>query len=97
MAETQTSAFASSVRAKWCMTVLFASVAPLVQMMSVRMAAEKRGELFARLGQRGVRARADLVRAGRIAARLFSVASSQASRASRITGAVALWSNKSSV
>ena len=34
MAETQTSAFASSVRAKWCMTMLFASVAPLVQMMS---------------------------------------------------------------
>ena len=32
------------------------------------MAAEERGEFFARLGQRGIRARAVLVRAGRVAA-----------------------------
>ena len=57
-----------------------------------RLAAEKVRELFARFPERGVGAPADLMRAGRVAADCVSVASSQASRASRITGAVALWS-----
>ena len=54
-----------------------------------RMAAEQRGKFFTRVGERNGCARAGLVHGRRIAA-VFSVTSSQASRASRITGAVAL-------
>ena len=53
------------------------------------MAAEKRGELFARLGHGPAGRRAELVHAGRVAADILG-GSSQASRASRMTGAVAL-------
>ena len=56
-----------------------------------RMTAKERGELFARIGHGPLRPRAELVHAGRVAADFLDYnASSQASRASRITGAVAL-------
>ena len=90
MAEIQTSAFASSVCAKWCMTMLFASVAPLVQMMSAGWQPRKCGELFARLGHGLARPRAPDWCGLDGLPPMFSVAFSQASRASRMTGAVAL-------
>ena len=71
MAETQTSLFASSVLAKWCMTVLFASVAPLVQTMSFAWQPRKCASFSRASRERDAGARAELVRAGRVAGKIF--------------------------
>jgi hypothetical protein len=75
--------------AKWCMTMLFASVAPLVQMMSSGWQ-PRNAASFSRASAAPARARAGLVHGLDGLPPMFSVAFSQASRASRITGAVAL-------
>ena len=79
MAEIQTSLLASSVRAKWCMTVLFASVAPLVQMMSAGWQ-PRNAASFSRASRNAAFARSPM-RCGLDGLPVtVSVASSQASR-----------------
>ena len=68
MAEIQISAFGSSVCAKWCSDHVVGLGRAAGPDDVGRMAAEERGEFFARLGHGLVGRRAELVRAGRVAA-----------------------------
>jgi hypothetical protein len=91
MAETQTSVLASSACAKWCMTMLFASVAPLVQMMSPGWQ-PRNAASFSRASVMALFAAAPDWCGLEALPPMFNVALSHASRAPAMTGAVALWS-----
>ena len=89
MAETHTSPVGPSFLAKWCITMLFASVAPLVQMMSSGWQ-PRCSASFSRASASTFAALDPYWCMEDGLPPIVSVTCNHASRASRMTGAVAL-------